>query len=114
MVLPVTPPVSPMLAKAVADVPRPDEVAGGLVYEPKWDGFRVIVFKDGEDVELGSRGSKTLTRYFPELVDADRAHLPERCVVDGEIVVRSGEAGRQRLDWDVLAQRIHPADSRVR
>jgi ATP-dependent DNA ligase len=114
MVLPVTPPVSPMLAKAVAEVPAPDAVAGGLIYEPKWDGFRVIVFKDGDDVELGSRGSKTLTRYFPELVEAARAHLPARCVLDGEIVVRSGEAGHQRLDWDVLAQRIHPADSRVR
>jgi ATP-dependent DNA ligase len=114
MVLPVTPPVSPMLAKAVAEVPAPDAVAGGLIYEPKWDGFRVIVFKDGDDVELGSRGSKTLTRYFPELVDAARAHLPARCVLDGEIVVRSGEPGSQRLDWDVLAQRIHPADSRVR
>jgi ATP-dependent DNA ligase len=113
MVLPVTPPVSPMLAKAVAEVPAPDAVAGGLIYEPKWDGFRVIVFKDGDDVELGSRGSKTLTRYFPELVDAARAHLPARCVLDGEIVVRSGEPGSQRLDWDVLAQRIHPADSRV-
>jgi ATP-dependent DNA ligase len=113
MVLPVTPPVSPMLAKAVPEVPAQDAVAGGLIYEPKWDGFRVIVFKDGDDVELGSRGSKTLTRYFPELVDAARAHLPARCVVDGEIVVRSGEPGRQRLDWDTLAQRIHPADSRV-
>jgi len=114
MVLPVTPPVSPMLAKAVAEVPAPDAVAGGLIYEPKWDGFRVIVFKDGDDVELGSRGSKTLTRYFPELVDAARTHLPARCVIDGEIVVRSGQPGHQRLDWDVLAQRIHPADSRVR
>lgn len=114
MVLPIAPPVSPMLAKSVASVPAPDAVSGGLVYEPKWDGFRVIVFKDGDDVELGSRGSKPLTRYFPELVAAVREHLPERCVVDGEIVVRSGEAGAQRLDWDVLAQRIHPAESRVR
>ncbi|HET8616696.1 MAG TPA: ATP-dependent DNA ligase [Actinomycetales bacterium] len=114
MVLPVTPPVPPMLAKAVAEVPAPDAVAGGLLYEPKWDGFRVVVFKDGDDVELGSRGTKTLTRYFPELVEAAREHLPERCVVDGEIVVRSGETGQQKLDWDVLAQRIHPADSRVR
>lgn len=114
MVLPVTPPVSPMLAKAVAAVPAPDSVSGGLVYEPKWDGFRVIVFKDGDDVELGSRGSKPLTRYFPELVEAMRAQLPDRCVLDGEIVVRTGATGAQRLDWDVLAQRIHPADSRVR
>ena len=83
----------PELAKAIADVPEPDAVAGGLIYEPKWDGFRVIVFKDGDDVELGSRGSKTLTRYFPELVDAARAHLPERCVVDGEIVVRGPGGG---------------------
>ncbi len=113
MQLPVMPPVAPMLAKAVPAVPEPGSVAGGLLYEPKWDGFRCLVFKDGDEVELGSRGSKTLHRYFPELVEAARAHLPERCVVDGEIVVRRGAPGSQRLDWDVLAQRIHPAATRV-
>ncbi|GAB2679346.1 ATP-dependent DNA ligase [Thalassiella azotivora] len=113
MDLPVEPPVSPMLAKAVGEVPAPDSVRGGLVYEPKWDGFRCVVFRDGDDVELGSRGEKTLTRYFPELVEALRRELPPRCVVDGEIVVRVGEPGAERLDWDTLAQRIHPAASRV-
>ena len=110
MQLPVVPPVSPMLAKPVSDVPAPDSVPGGLVYEPKWDGFRCIVFRDGDEVVLGSRNEKPLTRYFPEIVDAVRANLPSRCVVDGEIVVRTGT----RLDFGALQQRIHPADSRVR
>jgi ATP-dependent DNA ligase len=114
MDLPVRPPVTPMLAKAVTTVPPPDTVAGGLVYEPKWDGFRCIAFRDGDAVELGSRGEKMLTRYFPEVVQALQQNLPPRCVVDGEIVVRIGEPGAERLDWDTLAQRIHPADSRVR
>lgn len=110
MQLPVMPPVKPMLAKPVAGgVPLPDSVPGGLVYEPKWDGFRCIVFKDGDEVELGSRNEKPMTRYFPELVDALRAALPDRCVVDGEIVVVTGD----RLDFGMLQQRIHPADSRV-
>ncbi|MFP5334796.1 MAG: ATP-dependent DNA ligase [Actinomycetes bacterium] len=108
------PPVSPMLATSVPQVPDPGSVQGGLVYEPKWDGFRCIVFRDGDEVELGSRGEKPLTRYFPELVDAVLEHLPERCVVDGEVVVRSGPPGAERLDWEALAQRIHPAASRVR
>ena len=102
-----------MLAKAVADVPAPDAVDGGYSYEPKWDGFRCIVVKDGDDVELASRGKKPLTRYFPELVAACREHLPERVVLDGEIVVRSREPGAQRLDWEALGQRIHPAQSRI-
>lgn len=102
-----------MLAKAVTDVPAADAVDGGYSYEPKWDGFRCIVVKDGDDVELASRGKKPLTRYFPELVDACREHLPERVVLDGEIVVRSGEPGAQRLDWEALGQRIHPAESRI-
>ena len=110
MQLPVMPPVAPMLAKPVSGIPAPDSVAGGLVYEPKWDGFRCIVFRDGDDVVLGSRNEKPLTRYFPEVVDAVLAQLPERCVVDGEIVVRTGD----RLDFGALQQRIHPADSRVR
>ena len=103
-----------MLAKAVPGVPAADSVAGGLSYEPKWDGFRCIVMRDGDEVELASRGSKPLTRYFPELVDAVLAHLPERCAIDAEIVVRAGRPGAERLDWESLSQRIHPADSRVR
>ena len=107
-------PVQPMLAKAVSEVPEPDSVAGGLLYEPKWDGFRAIIRRDGGTVDIGSRGSKMLTRYFPELVEALKVSLPERCVVDGEIVVRTGSPGNERLDWEALSQRIHPADSRVR
>ena len=102
-----------MLAKAVDGVPAHDSVAGGLSYEPKWDGFRCIVLRDGDDVQLASRGSKPLTRYFPELVDAVREHLPQRCAIDAEIVVRAGRPGAERLDWERLSQRIHPADSRV-
>jgi len=105
-------PVSPMLAKAVAGVPEPGSVAGGLVYEPKWDGFRAVVALD-DGCEIGSRGSKMLTRYFPELVEAMTRLLPGPCVLDGEIVVRRGDAGRERLDWDALSQRIHPAASRI-
>jgi ATP-dependent DNA ligase len=104
--LPVLPPVRPMLAKSVPDVPE----GPGFLYEPKWDGFRCIVFRDGDEVELGSRNEKPLTRYFPDVVDAVRRQLPERCVVDGEIVIAAG-AG---LDFEALLQRIHPADSRVR
>ena len=102
-----------MLAKAVDGVPAHDSVAGGLAYEPKWDGFRCIVLRDGDEVQLSSRGSKPLTRYFPELVDAVLEHLPQRCAIDAEIVVRAGQPGAQRLDWESLSQRIHPADSRV-
>ncbi|HEY5222141.1 MAG TPA: ATP-dependent DNA ligase [Microbacteriaceae bacterium] len=114
VVFPVLPPVSPMLAKAVDAVPAQDSVAGGLSYEPKWDGFRGIVFFDGESCEIGSRGSKPLTRYFPELTDAFTRLLPGPCVLDGEIVLRQGEPGAERLDWEALSQRIHPAASRVR
>ena len=105
MDLPVNPPVSPMLAKLSRDLPE-----GGFLYEPKWDGFRCIVFRDGAEVVLGSRNERPLTRYFPDVVEAVRAHLPERCVVDGEVVI----AGDHGLDFDALSQRIHPADSRVR
>jgi len=103
-----------MLAKSVPAVPAPDSVPGGLSYEPKWDGFRGIVYFDGDSVEIGSRGSKMLTRYFPELVEAFSRLLPEPCVLDGEIVVRTGDPGAERLDWEALSQRIHPAESRVR
>ena len=102
-----------MLAKAVTGVPAPDSIAGGLSYEPKWDGFRCIVLRDGDQVELASRGSKPLTRYFPEVVLAVLTHLPRRCAIDAELVVRAGLPGAQRLDWESLSQRIHPADSRV-
>jgi ATP-dependent DNA ligase len=108
--LPVMPPVAPMLAKSVPEVPPADAVDGGLLYEPKWDGFRSIVFRDGDEVEIGSRNEKPMTRYFPEVVEAVKAALPPRCVVDGEIVVPVGG----RLDFESLQGRIHPADSRVR
>jgi ATP-dependent DNA ligase len=107
-------PIAPMLAKAMDDVPQPESVTGGLSYEPKWDGFRAIVYFDGTDAEIGSRGSKMLTRYFPELTDAFARLLPGPCILDGEIIVRTGEPGKERLDWEALSQRIHPADSRVR
>ncbi|MFD3835770.1 ATP-dependent DNA ligase [Streptomyces sp. NPDC058642] len=104
MDLPVMPPVKPMLAKSVVRIPP------GMQYEAKWDGFRAIVFRDGAEVELGSRTGKSLTRYFPELVAALLGRVPERCVLDGEIVIaRDG-----RLDFDALTERIHPAASRVR
>jgi ATP-dependent DNA ligase len=102
--LPVMPPVAPMLAKAVPRIPE-----GALSFEPKWDGFRSIIFRDGDEVEIGSRNEKPMTRYFPELVEAVKVSLPERCVVDGEIVVVVGN----RLEFEVLQQRIHPATSRV-
>lgn len=104
---------APMLAKSVPDVPDPAKHPPGLSFEPKWDGFRALVSWDGEDVEIGSRGAKPLTRYFPELVEAFARLLPEPCLIDGEIVVPRGEAGAQRLDWESLTQRIHPAASRV-
>ena len=110
MQLPVMPPVKPMLAKPVKGVPEPDSVDGGLLFEPKWDGFRCIVFRDGDEVVLGSRNEKPLTRYFPEIVAAALEQLPARCVLDGEIVIARG----QTLDFDALLNRIHPADSRVR
>lgn len=111
MHLPVMPPVSPMLATATPSIDKLP--AGDYLFEPKWDGFRAVVFRDGDEVEIGSRGEKLLSRYFPELVACLSAALPERCVLDGEIVVVVGDAGGRRLDWDVLAQRIHPAQSRI-
>ncbi len=98
------PPVAPMLAKSVPTIPA------GASYEPKWDGFRSIIFRDGDEVEFGSRNERPLTRYFPELIEAVKAQLPPRCVIDGEIVIAT-DAG---LDFEALQQRIHPADSRVR
>ena len=103
-----------MLAKAQPRVP--EQPAGGdpeWLYEPKWDGFRCIVFRDGDDVLLGSRNLKPLDRYFPEVLAAVRAELPPRVVLDGELVVPRERDGRDRLDWDALSQRIHPAASRI-
>jgi ATP-dependent DNA ligase len=107
MDLPVMPPVAPMLAKSVKDIPD-----GPLSFEPKWDGFRSVIFRDGDEVEIGSRNERPMTRYFPEVVAAIQANMPPRSVIDGEIVIPDKDG--QRLDFDALLQRIHPADSRVR
>jgi ATP-dependent DNA ligase len=112
MDLPVMPPVQPMLAKPVKGIPDPGKF-GGLSFEPKWDGFRCLVFKDGDEVELASRNTKPLTRYFPEVVAAAREQLPERCVLDGELFVALGGAGEARLEFEILQERIHPANSRI-
>ncbi len=107
MDLPVMPPVAPMLAKPVDAIPT-----GDYIFEPKWDGFRSIVFRDGDEVEIGSRNERPMTRYFPELVAAFLAQLPPRCVIDGEIVLPDWDTGR--LDFEALQLRLHPAESRVR
>ncbi len=105
------PPVEPMLANSVPEIPT----APGMSYEPKWDGFRTIIFRDGDEVELVSRGGKTMTRYFPEVVEQVRAQLPPRCVVDGEVIlIRREDGSAPRLDFEMLQQRIHPAASRVK
>ncbi|MDV3123935.1 ATP-dependent DNA ligase [Mycobacterium sp. 21AC1] len=109
--LPVQPPIEPMLAKAQVKVP--DE-AGVWSYEPKWDGFRALAFRDGDEVVLQSRSGKELGRYFPELLVALRDELADRCVLDGEVVVPREMDGRIRLDWESLSQRVHPAASRVK
>ena len=106
MQLPVNPPVLPMLAKRVDDMPNGD----GWIFEPKWDGFRALVFRDGDEVLLQSRDQKSLNRYFPEVIDTLRAQLPARCVLDGEIVI----AGPNGLEFEKLQLRIHPAASRVK
>jgi ATP-dependent DNA ligase len=100
------PPVSPMLAKPVSTIPADQ------LYEPKWDGFRSIIFRDGDEVEIGSRNEKPMTRYFPEVVEAVLANFPERAVIDGEIIVANFEGNT--LDFEALQQRIHPAASRVK
>ncbi len=106
MHLPTQPPVEPMLAKPASELPDGD----GWLYEPKWDGFRAIVFRDGDELLIQSRDLKPLDRYFPELAAPLRTALPERCVLDGEVVISRGG----RLDFDALLIRIHPAESRVR
>jgi ATP-dependent DNA ligase len=107
MQLPFQPPLEPMLAKLARSIPDGD----GWLFEPKWDGFRCVVFRDGDRLELISRKLRPLGRYFPELLGPLRTALPERCVVDGEIVV--ADRGGRGLDFDALLQRIHPADSRI-
>lgn len=105
MNLPVNPPLLPMLAKRVEELPPGEE----WIFEPKWDGFRALVFRDGDEILIQSRDEKPLNRYFPELLEPLRTTLPARCVLDGEIViVRDGE-----LDFDLLQLRLHPAASRV-
>src|SRR5687767_15355142 len=106
MQLPVNPPVLPMLAKRVTELPA----AGNYIFEPKWDGFRALIFRDGKEVYIQSRDGKPLNRYFPELIDPLLKHLPVRCVLDGEIVIAQNGA----LDFDSLQLRLHPAASRVK
>ena len=108
------PPVRPMLAKSVKGIPDPAKFEGGLSFEPKWDGFRCLVFRDGDEVELTSRNTKPLTRYFPEVVEAALEQLPPRCVLDGELfVAQAPPDGLRRLEFEVLQERIHPAASRI-
>lgn len=114
--LPVQPPVRPMLAKSVGAVPAQSSTDAGpaYVYEPKWDGFRAIVYRDGDQVRIDSRNGKPMDRYFPDVAAAVLAALPERCVVDGEIVIaQTPGGGPAHLDFELLSQRIHPAASRV-
>src|SRR5213076_2725096 len=106
MDLPVQPTILPMLAKRVSDLPPGDQ----WIFEPKWDGFRTLVFKDGGEVFLQSRDEKPLNRYFPEVVETLKAQLPTHCVLDGEMVIAQNGA----LDFDALQMRLHPAESRVR
>src|SRR5688572_11196407 len=106
MRLPVNPPVLPMLAKRVGELPP----GANWIFEPKWDGFRALVFRDGDEIFVQSRDEKSLNRYFPELVEQLKAQLPPRCVLDGEIVVARGGS----LDFEALQMRIHPAASRVK
>src|SRR5688572_20241413 len=105
MALPLKPPLKPQLARSAKELPSGD----GWRYEPKWDGFRTIVFRDGDDVHLQSRDLKPMARYFPELLEPMKAQLPARCVVDGEVVI----AGARGLDFEALLLRIHPAASRI-
>ncbi len=106
MQLPVNPPILPMLARRVGELPDGE----AWIFEPKWDGFRTLIFRDGDEVLIQSRDEKSLNRYFPELLDPLRSQLPERCVVDGEIVIVKDHG----LDFDSLQLRVHPAASRVK
>jgi ATP-dependent DNA ligase len=109
MDLPVPPPLLPMLAKSVSDLPR-GEQGDEWLFEPKWDGFRALIFRDGDELLIQSRDEKPLGRYFPELEAPLKAQLPPRCVLDGEIVIARGDA----LDFEALQLRLHPAPSRVK
>src|SRR5712692_9102975 len=104
--LPVNPPILPMLSKRVGELP----VDGTWIFEPKWDGFRALIFRDRDEILIQSRDGKSLNRYFPEVLEPLRAQLPARCVLDGEVVV----AKNGGLDFEALQLRIHPAASRVR
>jgi ATP-dependent DNA ligase len=106
MRLPVNPPLLPMLAKRVDELPA----GAGWIYEPKWDGFRALVFRDGDELLIQSRDEKPLDRYFPELAAPLKAQLPERCVLDGEVVIARANA----LDFEALQLRLHPAASRAK
>jgi ATP-dependent DNA ligase len=106
MNLPVQPPILPMLAKRVSDIPTGDQ----WIFEPKWDGFRALIFRDGDEILIQSRDEKPLNRYFPDLIEPLRAALPDRCVLDGEVVIAHDGA----LDFDALQLRLHPAASRVK
>ncbi len=106
MNLPVGSPLTPMLAKLQSELPQ----GAGWLYEPKWDGFRAIVFRDGDEIEVVSRDGRPLVRYFPELPPLLSKALPDRCVVDGEVLM----AGDEGLDFDILQLRIHPAASRIK
>src|SRR5258705_12521788 len=106
MKLPVNPPILQMLAKRASELPS----AGQWIFEPKWDGFRALIFRDGEEILIQSRDEKPLNRYFPELLEPLSSQLPARCVLDGEIVV----AKNGTLDFEALQLRIHPAASRVK
>ena len=106
MELPLNPPILPMLAKRVSELP----ITGAWIFEPKWDGFRALVFRDKDEIFIQSRDEKPLNRYFPELIEPLRSQLPERCVLDGEIVLAKDGA----LDFEALQLRIHPAASRVK
>src|SRR5436853_7829769 len=104
--LPVNPPILPMLSKRVDELPP----GGAWIFEPKWDGFRSLVFRDGDEILIQSRDGKSLNRYFPELLEPLRSQLPARCVLDGEIVVAKDDA----LDFAGLQLRLHPAQTRVK
>jgi ATP-dependent DNA ligase len=106
MQLSVSPPILPMLANRVGELPQ----GAGWIFEPKWDGFRTLIFRDGDELLIQSRDEKPLERYFPELIEPLKAQLPERCVLDGEIVIALGDA----LDFEALQLRLHPAASRVK
>src|SRR5947209_6608191 len=106
MQLPVNPPILPMLSKRIEELPE----GGNWIFEPKWDGFRTLIFRDGDEVLLQSRDTKSLNRYFPDLLPPLHEQLPSQCVLDGEIVIATNHG----LDFEALQLRIHPAASRVK